>query len=72
MFRSLWFWVLVLLLALAGGSIFLSRPSAPPPAPDTLVQLAGKGDVAGAQRLLEQGAYAQARDSRGNTALMHA
>lgn len=108
MFRSLWFWVLVLLLALAGGSIFLSRPSAPPPAPDTLVQLAGKGDVAGVQRLLdageridkpdpqagtgmtalmqaashgqtdtvrlllERGAYAQARDQKGNTALMHA
>lgn len=106
MFRSVRFGVLALMLALAGGSMVLLRPSAQPPAPDTLVQLAGKGDVASMQRLLEQGervdkpdaengmtalmhaasqgqadtvrllleqgAYAQARDSRGNTALMHA
>ena len=71
MFRSLWFWVLVLVLALAGGSMALSRPSAPPPASDTLVQLSGKGDAAGVQRLLEQGGRVDKPDAEsGMTALM--
>lgn len=73
MFRSVRFGVLALMLALAGGSMVLLRPSAQPPAPDTLVQLAGKGDVASMQRLLEQGERVDKPDAEnGMTALMHA